>query len=71
MTYEPGDAADLARAILGLVDRAARSAKLGLAAPSVASGELSWELEAVRYVTLMERCPALTGLTATRRGPRG
>ncbi len=53
-TYRPGDAADLARVVLGLVDdpeeRAAR-----VAASAARARELGWDGEARRYCALVER----------------
>jgi glycosyltransferase involved in cell wall biosynthesis len=52
-TYEPGDAADLARAILELVDDpAAREAAVTATATRIAG--LSWEREAARYLAVVE-----------------
>jgi len=53
-TYRPGDAADLARVVLGLVDdpeeRTAR-----VVASGVRARELGWDGEARRYCALVER----------------
>jgi glycosyltransferase involved in cell wall biosynthesis len=52
--YEPGDAADLARAILAYVDDAHdREARVARARLRVA--DMSWEREAVRYLELVDR----------------
>ncbi len=54
VTYEPGDADDLARAIRLVVDDAtARDARVVRAADRVRLR--SWEVEAVRYVALVDR----------------
>jgi hypothetical protein len=53
-TYEPGDAADLARAILAIVDDPlAREAAVERTAAIVA--ERSWNREAPGYVGLVDR----------------
>lgn len=53
-TYEPGDAAGLAAAILHLVDDPVeREARIARTGDSVR--ELSWERESVRYLGLIER----------------
>jgi glycosyltransferase involved in cell wall biosynthesis len=54
VTYEPGDAASLAAAILRIVDEPIeREARLARA--SERSRALSWEHESVRYLALVER----------------
>ncbi len=58
--YVPGDAADLARAVLALVDDpAARDA--GRAATAARAAELSWDRQAARYLALVERLTARAG----------
>ncbi len=52
-TYEPGDPADLAMTILRLVDRPEdRAVQVAVASARVA--ELSWEIEATRYLGVVE-----------------
>jgi len=54
VTYEPGDAADLAAALLRLVDEPEiREARVNRALARVR--DLSWEREAARYLDLVER----------------
>jgi glycosyltransferase involved in cell wall biosynthesis len=54
VTYEPGDAASLAAALLSIVDAPAeRDARLARALERMR--ELSWEREAVHYLALIER----------------
>ena len=63
VTYTPGDAADLAAALLRLVDEPdARDARLIRALERVRA--LGWEEESARYLELVERL-AIGG------GPRG
>jgi glycosyltransferase involved in cell wall biosynthesis len=52
-TYKPGDADDLARAILDLVDHPARRAA-SVARTAARVAELSWEREAPRYLAIVE-----------------
>ncbi|MBI2763964.1 MAG: glycosyltransferase [Chloroflexi bacterium] len=53
-TYEPGDADDLARQILGFIDhREHREARIERAATIVAA--MSWERDAVAYLALLRR----------------
>jgi glycosyltransferase involved in cell wall biosynthesis len=53
-TYRPGDPADLARVLLAIVDDPDdRSARV--AATAARAAELSWDREAGRYCTLVER----------------
>ena len=53
-TYEPGDAADLARAVLAFVDDPDdREARVARARARVA--DMSWERESVRYLDLVRR----------------
>jgi glycosyltransferase involved in cell wall biosynthesis len=57
-TYRPGDARDLARAVLALVDDpTARTARV--AATAARAGELGWDGEARRYRALVERLAGL------------
>lgn len=52
VTYQPGDATDLAAALLGLIDRPdVREARIGRALTRVRG--LAWEHEAKRYVALV------------------
>lgn len=52
-TYEPGDAADLARVVLGLVDEpSARQERVARTAARIA--ELAWEREVGRYLAIVE-----------------
>ena len=53
-TYRPGDAMDVARAIMGLVDRPDERERR-IAATERRSDELSWANQAERYVALLER----------------
>ena len=54
MTYAPGDAADLATALEGIVDDpAAREARVARAHARVAA--LSWEREGRAYLDLVDR----------------
>ncbi len=53
-TYRPGDAMDLARAILGLVDRP-EEREARRAATERRTDELSWSRQAAGYVALIER----------------
>lgn len=54
VTYEPGDAEDLARAIRDVVrDEDARRARVERARARV--GELSWDVESRRYLALVDR----------------
>jgi glycosyltransferase involved in cell wall biosynthesis len=65
MTYRPGDAADLVRAVLALVDDPAdREARVVRTADLVRA--LAWEHEAVRYVGLIETLAA-DGLSSPLR----
>ena len=53
-TYRPGDPADLARVVVGLVDdREERAARV--AASGARARELGWNGEARRYCALVER----------------
>jgi glycosyltransferase involved in cell wall biosynthesis len=53
-TYAAGDAGELARAVLGLVDSAGeRAARVEATAAIV--GEVAWERESIRYLDLVER----------------
>ncbi|HSG87122.1 MAG TPA: glycosyltransferase [Candidatus Limnocylindrales bacterium] len=67
-TYLPGDADDLARAVVGLADdpadREARVARTGALITN-----LSWEREAERYLALVERLAA-DGLSSPGSGTR-
>lgn len=54
VTYEPGDPADLARAIRSIVDDPARRNGL-VARARERVRELAWDVEAQRYVELVER----------------
>jgi glycosyltransferase involved in cell wall biosynthesis len=57
-TYRPGDARDLARVVLALVeDPTARTARV--AATAARAGELGWDGEARRYRALVERLAGL------------
>jgi glycosyltransferase involved in cell wall biosynthesis len=68
-TYEPGDAADLAGAILSLVDDpAARDARVARTGDTVR--ERSWERESVRYLDLIERL-ARDGLSSGATAEEG
>jgi len=54
VTYEPGNAASLADALIRIVDEPAeRDARLARALDRI--GDLSWEHESVRYLALVER----------------
>lgn len=54
VTYEPGDAADLVRAIMEIVDRRAeRDARVARALERVQG--LSWDVESARYLALVDR----------------
>ena len=65
VAYEPGDPADLAATILRLVDHPEeRATQVAVASARVA--ELSWELEATRYLALVEEVIA----SRARRRPR-
>jgi glycosyltransferase involved in cell wall biosynthesis len=64
-TYRPGDAADLARVVLALVDDPAdREARVARTADLVRA--LAWEHEALRYVGLIEHL-AVDGLSSPGR----
>ena len=68
-TYEPGDAEDLARTILDLVDHPARrAASVKRTAARIA--ELSWEREAPRYLAIVESL-APDGLSSGSDDPDG
>jgi glycosyltransferase involved in cell wall biosynthesis len=57
VTYEPGDAADLTRAIRHIVDDAAeREARVARALERVQG--LSWDVESARYLALVDRLTA-------------
>jgi glycosyltransferase involved in cell wall biosynthesis len=57
VTYEPGDAADLARAIRRIVEDAGeREARVACASDRVHG--LSWDVESVRYLALVDRLTA-------------
>ena len=66
VTYEPGDADDLAAALLRLIDApAVREARVARALTRIR--ELGWERESERYLALVER----VALGAARRDERG
>jgi glycosyltransferase involved in cell wall biosynthesis len=58
-TYEPGSAADLARAVLALVDRPSERADR-VAATSAVLGGLAWDRESGRYLELLQRLASRT-----------
>ena len=65
VTYKPGDADDLAVAILGIVDEPeARDARIARALERVRAG--SWEHESIRYLALVDRLSRPTDTTEPR-----
>ena len=69
MTYAAGDAEDLARAILRLVD-SADDREARVAATGVIVREVAWERESVRYLDLVERL-ARDGISSPAAGDAG
>ena len=69
MTYAAGDAEDLARAILRLVD-SADDREARVAATGVIVREVAWERESVRYLALVERL-ARDGISSPAAGDAG
>ena len=55
VTYEPGDADDLAAAMLRLVDEPERREARIARAPCARVRDLAWERESARYLALVDR----------------
>jgi len=68
-TYAAGDAEDLARAILRLVD-SADDREARVAATGAIVREVAWERESIRYLDLVERL-ALDGISSPAAGDAG